>query len=650
MTSTRLVSFGLRALLGAGVVWSSGSFQSLSALAAEAKARIGTAAYDRTAETLVLPVQGQAPVVSLRRLAPRQFVAELPHCELARDEMQGQRLTSRHLAGWSLSESPKGDKVVLRLTLNEDVQPQVRFTGGRGMVVSFPGSEKAMATKPAPKRPVAPPAADRGVIDRVAEFVSGVLAPRQAGQPAKPAAEAARQTATKPVAAPKRTMKPTAPVAVRAAKPAIKPVVSRPTASAAATFGVPRFDARAGVLVIPVAGKLKAQRLEAVQLNQRWAYLDVAGAVPAFTGVRYGHPDAPAFDRWVMARRPGRDVTRFSFALSAGADVSVKSTPGALLVAVRPKAMLLGRADAAKRPVTAVKAAPLQLAGRSLVARPYFDGSRFGLVVPYVGETPRFRWEQRGDRRAVLALKGHVNAVGVMHQRFKQHPVMAGWRLAPRTEPGVVELALDFSRAAEVVVVADPARRHLLLIPQPRLAAHDDAPVASEGAKTVLAEVERDAQNAIIYLPFNGEAPAYTVEQVSPTFAYVDFVQSRMAAKGVTFHAPEERGQLNYWLCAERPKAGRVRLALSLNSAAAPRVFEDRERRRLVVVLDPGQSANLAPGRSGPHAPALWEGANAAAYNPGLLKPRVDFGPRALPSVGISHPAVPVPGISRRAS
>lgn len=634
MTSTRFVSFSLRALLGAGVVWASGSFHGLSAMAAEARARIGTAAFDRTAETLVVPMQGQAPAVSLRRLAPRQYVAELPHCELARDEMQGQRLTSRHLAGWSLSESPKGDKVVLRLTLNEDVQPRLRVAAGRGLVVSFPGSGQAVAGAVAPPRPAPSPAAGQGVIGRVAQFFGGVLAPRQASEPARPAVQAARPAAVKPVAAPRRATKPATPAIARAATPALKPVPVRPATSAAATFGVPRFDAAAGMLVIPVAGKLKAQRLEAVRLNQRWAYLDVAGAVPTFGGVRFGHPAAPAFDRWVMAKRPGRDVTRFSFALSAGADISVKSTPGALLVAVRPKTMQLGRIEAPKRPVAA-KAAPLQLAGRSLVARPYFDGSRYGLVVPYIGETPRFRWEQRGDRRAVLALKGRLNAVGVMHQRFKQHPVMAGWRLAPRTEPGVVELALDFSRAAEVVIVADPTRRQLLVIPQPRLAAVEEAPVASEGAKTVLAQVERDPRGAIIYLPFNGEAPAYTIEQVSPTFAYVDFVQSRMAGEGVTFHAPEERGQLNYWLCSERPKAGRVRLALSLNTAAAPRVFEDRDRRRLVVVLDPGQSANLAPGRSGPHAPAPWEGANPAAHHPGA-RPRVDFGPRALPSVDVS--------------
>jgi hypothetical protein len=647
MTSTRLVSFGLRALLGAGVVWASGSFPGLAALAAEAKARIGTAAYDRTAETLVVPLQGQAPTVALRRLAPRQYVAELPHSELARDEMQGQRLTSRHLAGWSLSESPKGDKVVLRLTLNDDVRPQMRFTAGRGMVVSFPGSGTAVAVKAAPARPVPSPAAERDVIGRVSAFLGGVLAPRQASRPAQaPVAAAARPAVAKPAVAPRRATKPAAPAVARLARPAAKPLASRRATSGAATFGVPRFDAGAGVLVIPVAGKLKAQRLAAVQLNQRWAYLDVAGAVPNFSGVRFGHPAASAFDRWVMAKRPGRDVTRISFALSAGADIAVKSTPGALLVAVRPKTMQLGRAEAPRRPATA-KAAALQLAGRSLVARPYFDGRRHGVVVPYLGETPRFRWEQKGDRRAVLALKGRLNAVGVMHQRFKQHPVMAGWRLAPRTEPGVVELALDFSRPAEVVIVADPARRQLLLIPQPRLASVEETPLASEGARTVLAEAARDAHSANIYLPFNGVAPAYTIEQVSPTFAYVDFVQSRLAGEGVTFHAPEGRGQLNYWLCSERPKAGRVRLALSLNTAAAPRVYEDRERRRLVVVLDPGQSAHLAPGRSGPHAPAPWEGANPAAHHPGV-KPPLDFGPRTLPSVDVSQSKLP--GVRRRAS
>ena len=108
MTSKRLALFGLNALVGASMVLACGPAQTLAALAAEARAVIGTVAYDRARQALVVPVAGKAPTYSVRRLAPRQYVAEFAHAELKRDELQGQRLTSPMLAGWSLSESPDG--------------------------------------------------------------------------------------------------------------------------------------------------------------------------------------------------------------------------------------------------------------------------------------------------------------------------------------------------------------------------------------------------------------------------------------------------------------------------------------------------------------------------------------------------------------
>ncbi|MFN3432421.1 MAG: hypothetical protein ACK46X_21040 [Candidatus Sericytochromatia bacterium] len=200
---------------------------------------------------------------------------------------------------------------------------------------------------------------------------------------------------------------------------------------------------------------------------------------------------------------------------------------------------------------------------------------------------------------------------------------MAGWRLTPTGEPGVVKLALSFNRSAELVVAADPARKQLLLIPQPRLAGGPGPEAVATATRAVLADVQRDGRGQHLYIPFEGETPAYTIEQVSPTFAYVNFTASRRAGRGVTFHAPDLHPGLNYWLYTGRAAEGSVRLALSLSTAAAPRVYEDRAHRRLVVVLDAGDALASTVGRVGPMAPLPWEGARPAATRP-QAAPTVD--------------------------
>lgn len=648
MKSTPFAKLGLSSLLGACVLLASGPVATLASFAAEGKAQVGTVSFDRSRDALVIPVRGSAPAVQVRKLSARQYLAVLTGCELSRDELQGQRLSSAVLAGWSLAEAPTGDKLLLRLTLTQDATPSFQFSqSAQGIVVSFHGAlaERnlpAVAPRPAKTVPVAAQPTQgekKGVVGRVVAMIGSLWShPAQPQQAKAPATRRAPQHAvSRPVAV---AAKP-ATVTPKAHPVAAKPVVQHVAAKAepqhlavapqaahdVAVFGTPRYGARSHLLVLPFSGRLTRQSLAPIHLNSRWAYLDVAGSRPAFGGVRFGSPQAPAFDRWVAAKRPNREATRFSFAVTAPADIDVKETRGALLIAVRPKAMLLGHAPTARPAVVATHRAPIQLAGRSLVSRPFFDEARYGLVVPYIGQTPVYRWQKQGDREAVVAIKGNLNAVGELVQRFQRHRVMSSWRLTPSGEPGVVNLALTFNRSAELVVAADPTRRQLLLIPQPRLAG-DARDAAAAGAKTVLAGVQRDGASRYIYIPFSGEAPSYTVEQVSPTFAYVNFNETRIPGQNVTFYAPNYHPSLNYWLLSNRPEAGDVRLALSLTQAAAPRVYEDHANHRLVVVLDDSNALGLEPRRSAPMAPAPWENAKPSAERPDAA-PTVDAARRA---------------------
>ncbi|MFN3431881.1 MAG: hypothetical protein ACK46X_18265, partial [Candidatus Sericytochromatia bacterium] len=166
----------LNAAIAACVVLASGPIHTLGAWAAAAKGRIGTVSYDRNAQTLIVPVTGATPSVEVRRLAARQYLAEFTNCELMRDALQGQRLTSPALAGWSLDESPTPGNVRLRLTLNQDVKPDFQFSrGASGVVVSFKGALAKLNTPAVAGRVPAPaPVAERGVVGRVSDFFGGM--------------------------------------------------------------------------------------------------------------------------------------------------------------------------------------------------------------------------------------------------------------------------------------------------------------------------------------------------------------------------------------------------------------------------------------------------------------------------------------------
>jgi hypothetical protein len=275
-------------------------------------------------------------------------------------------------------------------------------------------------------------------------------------------------------------------------------------------------------------------------------------------------------------------------------------------VAEKPAAAPVAPKPVAKKPVAkpaeVLAKAPVKPA--TTLNRPFFDQDRHGLVVPYTGEIPLYRWSNQEDAAVTLEVKGATSVAGELEQSFKEHPVMKTWRVGPDATAGTVQVAMSFRRPAEVVVAVDTARQQLLLIPQPRLAG-EAAPAAATPA-TTLSAVKFTADGQRLYIPFSGKVPSYTVEAVSSRFAYINFEGSALASKAVQFFAPDAHPTLNYCLMSERPQQGGVRLALSLAQAGGPAVYEDRSNQRLVIEL--GDHETLVGARSKPLVPAPWPG------------------------------------------
>ncbi|HEY9721825.1 MAG TPA: hypothetical protein V6D47_07410 [Oscillatoriaceae cyanobacterium] len=632
--------------LGVAIVLGSAPMTTASA---NGLTQVGTVSFDRAGESLVIPISGPQPSVQLRKLAPRQYVADLQGAAMLRSDVQGQRLDDAQLTGWSMDETPDGHTVRLRLTTNDDVQPNIELSReGGDLRVEFHGalaSRNTGLSMPAlptirPQVQAARPSYGSAAIAWLHHFVDRHLENRKAQAfhvPSRPLVLAPSWVAERPTQPIVQHHAPR-PVVRVAARPVITPAQAPAAAAriaprqaaqepvaAIARLAQPHYDAARNLLVVPVAGELDAKRLGVIHLNTRWAYLDVPNSRPTFTGVRFENRHDALFQRWVMAKRPESNTTRISFALGAAADISVKAERHDLLVAVRPHETLLGALPAptlphvrftSDAPVVAAKpvankptARVLAQAPVKLARRPYFDESRYGLVIPYSGTTPLYRWEQKGDRGAVLDLRGDIRTSGTLLQRFEHHPVMQSWRLQ-RDGSNIVRVALDFNRDADLVLAADPVHKQLLLIPQPRLPGDDaQAKAAPAEPKTILSAVQRDLTSQEIYIPFSGPTPSYSIEQVTPTFAYVNFAGSSLQPEGVHFFAPAYNPTLNYWLFSERPHMASVRLALALTQPGRAKVFEDRLTHRLVVVVNGAAPRTaLAPGRTALLQPLPWPG------------------------------------------
>lgn len=626
--------------------------------------RIGTVSFDRANESLVIPVNGSAPVIQVKKLAPRQYVADLANSVLLVDQVQGQRLAGANLAGWTLDETADGHTVRLRLTMNEDVKPTIQVTRQSGsVVVRFQGHPTsrdlpfAQAHVPVVKSAVAPerkkakaafpvvsapvrraPSARPFVVGKSIGFQGAEPMGWVRRTPITARVQSKQPVSTRTVARHSAPLRVTPVAASRPAPRAVAPVRTAAVSGGIAQIGAARVDHARNLLVVPVvAGTLPITDLKVVQLNKRWAYLDIPGTRPNFTGVKFENRNDKLLKRWVMAKRPSRNITRVSIALAGDADVDVKVENRQILMAVRPKVTMLGQvpvATVATAPTPVRQAAsrplPISVAHRTLaprakapkvatqLRRPFFDENRYGLVIPYQGETPLYRWTTTSDKHAVLDIKGDMASVGNLLQSFKRHPVMASWRIERRRAAGIVRVGLTFNRSAELVVAADANRKQLLLIPQPALKdEHDVAAGYGRAAKTVMAAIERDANSQHIFIPFEGAVPTYTIDQVSPTFAYLNFEKSSLKNSGVHFFSPDFHPNLNYWLFSERNQGPTVRLALALTQPGRPSVYEDKSQRRLVVVIGDQAVQAKAIGRTSPQQPGVWVGpSRPAAYKP----------------------------------
>ena len=713
--------------LGFGTALALGALPSVvHAAAGKEPSQVGTANFDRVQERLVIPVQGGAPKIVVRRLAPRQYVADLAGSVLIGGEAQGQRLRSPALAGWSLDEEPATKTVRLRMTLTTDVHPRVRFdrrTGGYVVSFATPAPTAAAPAKPkprvktaiAPKAPAphrsttaiavtrtaapTPPLSRQDLAQRLAQRrLPAVTAAAPALKPPAPrAAVAPKPVAAKPaIVARKPVVVAQKPVAV-APRPVVvvaKPVVA-PKPSAHRTFlahapaparlGVPAWDAARGLLVVPVEGEIKARDLDVYRLSKRWSYLDIPHARPTFTGVWYQERADKVFQRWVMAKRPGRDTTRLSFALGAPAAIDVELAGKELLIAIRPETPMLGAAPkpaavaakpaavaakpaaVAAKPATvaaqpepvvakpepaapaakplpstpvvkprvlaeapvkpaaprlavqpAAKPAPLALVRRNPVPagaietrlrRPFYDAERFGLVIPYEGRTPLFRWKQKGEGAVALELKGDVVSAAHLQPETRRHAALGAWTFERRGAAGTLALDMTFARPSELVVAADPDRKQLLLIPQPRL--HGERAAGSARPKASLASVAMDRDGTNLFIPFNGEVPRYTIEQVNASFAYINFERAALKETGVQFYAPDYHPTVNYWMVTQPEGTTTVRLAVALARPGATAVYQDPSQGRLVVVVGDDAPVVQATGPRTPQLPAPWPGAVA---------------------------------------
>jgi hypothetical protein len=539
------------------------------------------------------------------------------------------------------------------------------------------------------------------------------------------AADPAPHVAARPVRAALTARKP-----ARAAVTTSPKLAKRYTAQrdVVARLGHPAYRPDAEVLAIPVqAGRVGQSAISSVRLNKRWSYIDVAGAVPTFSGVRYQERDDVRFQRWVMARRPGRDVTRVSFAVGVPSRLDVKVTDGAVLVAVRPTGSTLAALSkpaarhevkvasgkpaarhevkvasgkpAARREVkaasgkpaarheakvasgkpaarreaevaSAMSAAPAAVAAvpgtrsdgdrpsarkpavsasvsggaaavasdeakpaskpaaatpklalqaglarraalpglvESRVRRPFYDAERFGLAIPYEGRAPLYRWARRSEQGAVIELKAEVLSTTHLQPEARRTGAWGSWKLSRRAGRGPLALELAFNHPSEVSIAADPERKQLLVIPQPRIA--KVAVAEASPVRSALAPLVVDQAGGNLFIPFRGEVPRYVIEQVTPTFAYVVFEAAALRDGGVQFFTPNAHPALNYLLVTQPEGTSTVRLAVSLSQPAAAAVYQDPTNTRLVVTLAQDTPVVQATGPKALRVPEPWPGA-----------------------------------------
>lgn len=105
---------------------------------------------------------------------------------------------------------------------------------------------------------------------------------------------------------------------------------ARPAAAGGARVGEARYDVAAGVLSLPIEGVVVPAALRFKRLAGGRAYLDVAGARPAFSGTRQASYPGQALEGWKMAGHltGGHAITRLAFTTKVAGPVDVRVVGG----------------------------------------------------------------------------------------------------------------------------------------------------------------------------------------------------------------------------------------------------------------------------------------------------------------------------------
>ncbi|MEB3284931.1 MAG: hypothetical protein VKN33_06575 [Candidatus Sericytochromatia bacterium] len=562
---------------------------------------LGAPQFHTQADQLRIPVRGRGmPKFLLQKLASRQYVVDFSDCEVPGPRHSVAQPTESHLAGWSMAKTPHQPNTRLRLTMRDDTPPQAHFDPTRHEVIlSFASTPSLHQTAPAitlmakkneqvrPEAEVTQSArASHRIVNRPVSEVPLVLIQASDSPP----------RLKQPTAQERNVIRQKTPAVSRAAK--IKTSYHDILSTAHARVGTPHFDRTSQQLVIPVIqGKVSQNAIKTYRLNKRWSYLDIEGTLPAFSGVRWQERPDFKFQRWVSAKRPQRAATRVSFASGVDVRLAVRTTPKAVFVRVIPTAVHLGTSP--KKSIQAAAPKPLKIlqpkAPRqqvtetkathfdTVITRPYYDTERFGLVFPYEGRLPLFRYATKSDQKVVLELKASPRHPSHLQPTAVENAEWGSWKLIKNSQSPFLRLEFNFKHPSELSIAADPTRHHLVLIPHPRTKRHIASHRGTQGC--YLSPVALDQREENLFIPYTGSVPQYSIERVTPTYVNLIFSAANLREAGVQLHTTALGSPLKYALLSQ-PAHSTVRLAVSLTVPAEVKVFQDASHSRLVVALN----------------------------------------------------------------
>jgi hypothetical protein len=236
-------------------------------------AEVGEAHYDNIKRVLSVPYNGvlNRDQLAIHRLADGRAYIDLPGAKPSFSGSRSENVFEGPISRWAMAaQVGPGGRPMTRVAfkLNQGTRPRLDLDGGELRITMVQPGPAVIA------KPVTP-------IQRMA---------------------------TGPAAAP--------PVRVAAAPQAQHLPVPR--------LGEARYDAQAGLLRVPVSGKLDQASITLHRLGDDQAYMDITGAAPNFNGLKSGGSQGQALARWTMAGIPdaGYPLTRLFVKLSRPGEVN----------------------------------------------------------------------------------------------------------------------------------------------------------------------------------------------------------------------------------------------------------------------------------------------------------------------------------------